>query len=220
MATPAKGYYLKDGTRVPSVTTIIGKFKPSENLIDWSWRCGRDGLDYKEVRDRAANIGKCSHAMVEAHVGGQGIFNFLDELPDPDDRIKALNAYNAYLAWRLANPNIEIFEPEVSLLSETYRFGGTLDAIGREDGKLVLLDWKTSGGTYADHVIQLAAYEMLWAENNAEPLTKSHLVRLDKDTSSFEAKTFTDLSIAKRQFLRLRECYGDAALIEKQLKAA
>lgn len=43
MPTPKQGYYL-DGKRVPSVTTIISRFKESGGLIHWSWQCAWDGL--------------------------------------------------------------------------------------------------------------------------------------------------------------------------------
>jgi ATP-dependent exoDNAse (exonuclease V) beta subunit len=43
-----------------------------------------------------------------------------------------------------------IIEPEVQLVSEQYLFGGTIDAPSRDrDGKIVLLDWKTSKAIYA-----------------------------------------------------------------------
>lgn len=45
-------YKLEDGTRVPSVTTILGILnKPA--LVEWAYQCGCQGLDYKAVRDQA-----------------------------------------------------------------------------------------------------------------------------------------------------------------------
>jgi len=42
MATPSAGYRTKDGKRVPSVTTIIGRFKDSGALIKWGYSQGRE----------------------------------------------------------------------------------------------------------------------------------------------------------------------------------
>ena len=36
MPTPSEGYRI-DGKRVPSVTTIIGRFKESGALLRWAW---------------------------------------------------------------------------------------------------------------------------------------------------------------------------------------
>ena len=57
MPTAPKGYFTKDGKRVPSVTTILGKFKEAGGLMHWSWECGMKGLDYRQVRDAAADAG-------------------------------------------------------------------------------------------------------------------------------------------------------------------
>jgi len=51
--TAHQPYRLADGSIVPSVTTILGILdKP--RLPYWAWDLGRQGLDYREVRDAAA----------------------------------------------------------------------------------------------------------------------------------------------------------------------
>ena len=40
MPTPRTGYHTADGTRVPSVTTILGRFKESGALIAWAGKVG------------------------------------------------------------------------------------------------------------------------------------------------------------------------------------
>ena len=71
MAEPRPGYYLADGSHVPSVTTIIGRFKESGGLIHWAWALGKEGKDYREVRDKAADAGTMAHDAVEAWVHGK-----------------------------------------------------------------------------------------------------------------------------------------------------
>jgi hypothetical protein len=74
MPSPPKGYYLKDGkTRVPGVTTIIGKFKESGGLVHWAWDLGMQGIDYRKARDDAANVGTIAHGMVEQWIKGEPI---------------------------------------------------------------------------------------------------------------------------------------------------
>src|SRR4030095_9894977 len=70
MARPEGGYRLKDGTRVPGVTTISGKLKNTDALMAWAWREGKEGRDYKMTRDRAADAGSLAHRAVEAWVRG------------------------------------------------------------------------------------------------------------------------------------------------------
>jgi len=62
MARPASGYRLKDGTRVPGVTTIIGRFKDSGGLLYWAFEQGQAAergeiSNLYDKRDEAADAG-------------------------------------------------------------------------------------------------------------------------------------------------------------------
>ena len=132
-------YRLKDNTRVPGVTTIIGRFKESGGLIHWAWQLGIDGKDYREVRDTAAEAGTCAHTMVEAHIRKREF----DPAPYSEEVLaKAKVSFGAFLEWA-DQTQLKPVESELSLVSEKYRYGGTLDAM-LVKGKLSLGDWKTS----------------------------------------------------------------------------
>src|SRR5262245_19878101 len=92
----------------------------------------------------------------------------------------SLGAFDAYQEWK-QQTQLQVAEPEISLLSPSHRFGGTLDALFIR-GSLALGDWKTSNGIYADYLIQLGAYAILWEENFPErPITGGfHLLRFSK----------------------------------------
>lgn len=124
MPTAKAGYRVKDGTRVPSVTTIIGKFKEAGGLMHWAWQLGIAGKDYREVRDEAADAGTLAHALVEQWIRKQPL-----AVNGPDEVVqKACNAFNIFMQW--ANQSrLEVTETEVALVSEKHRFGGTLDAM-------------------------------------------------------------------------------------------
>ncbi len=142
MPTPKAGYFLKDGTKVPGTTTICSAYKNSGGLIHWAWNQGKQGLDYRETRDKAGEIGTGIHAQVQARLTEDG-----------------------RLPW-LGLTEIRVIEQEVQLVSEAHRYGGTPDAVGVDRlERYVLLDWKTSKGIYSDHQMQLAAYVNIWNEN-------------------------------------------------------
>lgn len=218
MPTPKTGYFLKDGTRVPGTTTVIGRFKESGALIAWAYKRGKDGLDLYESRDKAAELGTIVHEMVEAYVKGEDVTRTIIEssLSNNDDAKAVYSAYDAFLEWFESN-KFEIVGQEMQLVSEAYKFGGTPDAIARDSkGRLVLLDWKTSDGVYSDHLVQLGAYRILWNECNPDnPLTGgSHLCRFAKAHGDFAHHYFPDLSDAERQFILFREAYD----LDKSLK--
>jgi hypothetical protein len=223
MPTPKAGYRLKDGTRVPGTTTIIGRFKDSGGLIHWAWEQGRDGLDYRATRDSAADAGTLGHWLVEQHIDGntngnvRTLFDIrvaAEKIPD-DVAGKALKAYESYLGWE-KQTKLKIVQQEMLLVSEVYKFGGTPDAVGEINGNLCILDWKTGNALYRDALIQVAAYKALWEENNPDrPITGGfHICRFSKDHGDFVHAHYDELDDAWRQFVLLREAYE----IDKSLK--
>lgn len=217
MPHPKKGYFASDGKRIPGTTTIIGRFKESGGLIHWAWDLGMQGINYRDVRDKAADTGTWAHEFVEASISGIDPRPLLNEytIMDKDKAATAWSAFQAYLSWEQQS-KLEIIEQEMQLVSEIYRFGGTPDAIGEINGELCLLDWKTSNRVYQDYLIQLAAYKHLWEVNNPDrPLTGGfHLCRFAKEHGDFSHHYFPRLDEAWEQFKLFRKAYD----IDKDLK--
>lgn len=211
MPTQRKGYFLADGSRVPSVTTVIGRFKEAGGLIHWAWSLGKEGKDYREARDQAADAGTMAHAAVDAWIRSRP---FAFEGP-AQVCANAKIAYGAFLEW--ANQTqLQVTESELPLVSEKHKFGGTFDAILIRNGRAVG-DWKSSNAIYGEYLIQVAAYGRLWEENFPDqPITSGyHLLRFDKTYGDFHHHFWGDLSRAWDAFLHLRELYE----IDKELKA-
>lgn len=203
MATQKGGYFLKDGARVPSVTTIISRFKDAGGLIHWAWKCGMEGKDYREVRDQAADAGTMAHEAVEAWVHGTN-FAFTG---DPEVCKRAETAFGAFLEWA-DQTQLRVTHTEIPLVSEKYGFGGTFDALLVRNRR-AMGDWKTSGRVYPEYLVQVAAYGKLWEENFPdEPINGGfHLLRFDKEYGDFHAHYWGELDAAWRAFLHLRELY-------------
>lgn len=213
MPTPKKGYFLKDGRRVPGTTTVINRFKDSGGLIYWAWNEGKEGRDYRETSGKAADAGTLAHAMVEAQIKGK-------PAPDlatvaPEIAVKASTAFGAYIEWA-SQSKLEIMETEIELVSEKYEFGGTPDGIGYLNGRLSVIDWKSSNAVYSDHLVQMAAYSKLWEENRpGYPILGGfHLCRFAKEHGDFAHHYFPNLDEAWEQFVLFRRAYE----IDKGLK--
>jgi hypothetical protein len=218
MPHPRKGYSV-NGVKVPGVTTIIGRFKESGALLFWACEQGK-AIERGEInalydkRDAAAESGTLAHSLVEAHIRKQ-------ELPDlssyPEEIAKhAMQGYQNYLQWQTDN-RIEIISQEMELTSPSYLFGGCPDAIGQDSqGRLCLLDWKTSNGIYQDYLIQISAYNYLWSENNPGlPLTGGfHLLRFSKEHADFAHHYWSELDDAWELFKLYRKAYD----LDKKLK--
>lgn len=207
----ARIYKAKDGKRLPGVTTILSRFKDSGGLIHWAWNLGIEGKDYREVRDKAAEQGTKAHELVEKWIHGEPF-----ELEQQAAEVQT--SFGAFLRWA-DQSRLQPYRTEVSLVSERYRFGGTLDAMLVHDG-LALGDWKTSNSVYGEYLMQLAAYGILWEENFPdEPITAGYnLMRFAKDTGDFAHYRFPDLDKEKQAFKLLAEAYPLVKQIEKRVK--
>lgn len=216
---PASGYKNAAGDRIPGVTTIIGRFKESGGLIQWAYKCGRDGIDINKARDAAADAGTCCHQMIDDHLHGRP---FNREAWDDALLAKADHAFLAFLEWQ-ETTKVQVAAAEVSLVSERHQFGGTFDAVTVGGNKLRLLDYKTSNGIYHDMLIQVAGgYSLLWQEHHpAEAIEGIQLLRISKpehpdDPISFHHHYWSAelIPLAQRQFLLLREAYD----LDRRLK--
>jgi hypothetical protein len=209
--TPTQGYKLKDGTKCPGTTTVIGSCLGwnKEQLLFWANKMGREGKSHRDEAQKAADIGTEAHACVEAEIRGL-------DIPAVSDRAK--QAFDEYREWR-KRTQIEIVEAEIALVSESYKFGSTLDAMGTYEGEYELLDWKSSNGCYADHVIQLAAYGRNWMENHPDkPLRRVHLCRFGKEGGfHHHSWKWTDLDPAWEAFLALRKLYDLKSVVSKMV---
>ena len=184
-------YKLKDGSRVPGASTIAKIGDDPSALIHWAWDLGMQKLDYKKVRETAADIGTLGHFMIQCHLRDQEAD--LSEFSKADQD-KAETAFIKFLEFWDANK----FKPEAiewPLVSEKYRYGGTIDLLARDETGLALLDWKTSKAIYRPYLIQLAMYQELWNEHNPkDPIKRRAIIRVGKeDAMDLEVRWLSDM---------------------------
>jgi len=173
-------YYTNDGQMVAGSTTVIGVLGlGKDRLIRWANRLGLEGTDSDKYKEEAAASGTCLHYLVECYMTGE----------DPEPKLKDFTENQiergniglaAFKKWREANyPNLKMIEAEVRLVSDLYRFGGTLDLYCEFDGPGTegLLDYKTSTGIYLEHKVQVTSYVKL-ARENGRRITKAILLQL------------------------------------------
>jgi hypothetical protein len=210
------------GVRIPSVTTIISRFKDSGGLLYWANTQGLEGKTLDEARKEQATPGSVAHEMVQAHIHGE-ISDNPREIKrwsqlDPVIYGRAEASFLAYLTWE-RDSAITIRHTECPLVSTKHHFGGTPDAIGLTRGELVLLDWKCTSATYPDHLYQLAAYKLLWEENYPDhPLAGFHLCRFAKEQGDFSHHFFPSVDEEAQTFLAMRALYDRVKLTEKRVR--
>lgn len=181
---PHTAYKNKNGKRVPSVTTIISNNLGYNKriLLAWQAREFRAGRDPDEQTERACSVGTLVHEMIEAHIYGQ------DEYTPPEgtsetDVLAAIEGLQAYIKWEEEN-NVEYLESEIGMVSETWQYGGTADAIALVNGVVTLIDFKTSRSVYAEHIVQLGAYMSGIEETTDYKIEQCMVIKVDKNAEA------------------------------------
>lgn len=215
MPRPKDGYRNSAGLPVPGTSDITKRFMNRDRLLYWAFNRGKSGAA-KLYDNEALDIGTCVHMMAELDLKGSPSrdieFYLTATLPDRDQQAKARSAFAAYIEWR-EGFHVSALIQEISLVSETLQFGGTPDAIARIRRGRGMLDFKstTKGEVYEDHVLQLAAYGILWEETHpGEPLDEGyHLILLPKEGGSPIHREFTheQLHPFRQKFWLYRKAY-------------
>lgn len=95
--------------------------------------------------------------------------------------------------WNLG-PHTTI-KAECLIWSNVYKYAGCIDYVAHKDGKLYIMDWKTTGSLHTKYLLQLAAYWVALEERAKEygiPEKVEHvyLVRFDKEAPFYETIDF------------------------------
>ena len=209
-------YVTSTGEVVPSVTTIIGRFKDSGPLIWWANQQGLQGKGLEEARQPAMTAGTMAHELIEARITGQPVPELIG---DTAVIAAAQAAFAVYERWQNTT-HLQITQSEIALVSDRYRFGGRLDAIGEVGGQRCLLDFKAANAVYSDYILQLAGYGILWDEAHPEePIDGGYyLLRLSKEHGDFSYHHYPTLEAEKEAFLAMVDLYRRVKEIDRRVK--
>ncbi len=86
---------------------------------------------------------------------------------------------DAFLDW-LQRHKVRAFEAEKRVLSKKHFYSGTLDVLAEIDGRLGILDLKTSSEIWDDYFIQTAAYFQAYNEKNSKKAKTYWILRVDQ----------------------------------------
>lgn len=188
-------YCLPDGSKVPSVTTILSKTSPPEKmeaLQNWRNAIGHDRA--QAITTEAANRGTRMHAYLEQFI----LSDDLKPLPT--------NPY-AHPSWFMAAQVIleglcnvtEFWGCEVPLYYEGL-YAGTTDCIGLWKGVPAILDFKQSNKVKTrkqidDYFIQLAAYAAAHNETHGTNISTGVILM------AVQPKLLEDNTYSKPQYL-------------------
>ncbi len=181
-------YKLADKTIVPGITTVLGLHaKPA--LTKWANNLGLRGIDVNAYVDDLADIGTLGHAFVTDKLSGleTDVSDYSENQID-----LAQNCALSFWEWEKNNPIEEVYFCERPLVSEAFRYGGTLDIFAKVNGKRTIIDMKTGKGIYDEAVWQVATLKKL-LEENGHAVDETMIINIPRaESESFLTKKVTD----------------------------
>lgn len=205
MFDPKAHAYMWAGNYVPGVTTILQTLgKPA--LVPWAAKVTGDYF-YNAVNsgrtDYAAILkeAKAAHRNIAKDAAdiGQNVHLYAEctfkKLPLPElltDQAK--RGVEAFHKWLDAH-KVEVLASERRIFSHEHYYAGTCDFVANIDGKKVVGDIKTSSGIYPEMRLQTAAYQHALQEEKKITFDERLIIRFDKKSGDFEAKTFGDFDL-------------------------
>ena len=187
---PIRFYSQTDGSRLPSVTSILGRtdpiFDPSkESSLEW-WR--KKEVNHRQILDEACNRGKMIHQEIEIALSGK----LTEDEPSVQEWIDyGIPDYMTHLVPYLHELQCYDLETEKVVIHEKGRYAGTADLILEDPNGSTLIDWKTTRhhkdvgeklkpkSRYKTAKMQVAAYSAAYNTlPSVPPITKAKVVVL------------------------------------------
>jgi len=164
-----------DGTRVyktpsgrayPSVTTVTG-LHSKQSIMEWRKKVGEEAAN--KISNRAATRGTRIHTLCESYLRG--------ESTEPD--IFDQEIYKGLVPYLDKINNIHALEDP--LYSDHLEVAGTVDCIAEYDGKLAVIDFKTSSKVkqrdwITGYFMQTSAYAVAFEERTGIPVGRMVII--------------------------------------------
>ena len=196
----AKHTYMVGDRKVPSVTRVVDAVFP-KYLVDWAATCGADywkenyGEDndmysgilnaHKQISHRAQTIGLEVHKWIELYIKVKMIDGeTATEYPEAV-KIPMQNFHD----W-VESREVEWLACEKKVYSRSWEYAGTIDALAKINGKLCVIDFKTSAKIYKEYYLQVSAYCNAIGEMMGELPKLGVIVRVDKEEEKFQEVAF------------------------------
>jgi hypothetical protein len=204
--------YDVNGTRLPSVTTILGATKDQQFLKDWKAKVGEQ--EAERIKNLSSNRGTAMHKFLEHYILGTG-YDDLTELGQ-----KAKTMAQKVIEIGLA-PVEEWYGSEVTLYYPGL-YAGSTDLVCSHNGKESIVDFKQSNRPkkvewIEDYFMQIAAYAMAHDYVHNSKIEQGVIMICTPDLYYQEFKVEgAELRKWKHKFLKRLDMYHEIKHDEKE----
>ena len=205
-------YKTPEGLLYPSVTTITSQHG-KDKILEWRKRVGEE--EANRISTRASNRGTKVHKICENYLNNEEDYartnpaHIHKTMPDSIAMFKSLQP--------LLDEHVNnIHALEIPLYSHHLKVAGRVDCIAEYDGKLSIIDFKTSGKLKEEswikgYFMQCSAYAVMYEERTGIPVSQIVImIAVDSEYPQVFIKKRNDYI---KDFISYREAY-DAVLID------
>jgi genome maintenance exonuclease 1 len=158
-------YKTPTGKKYPSVTTVLGA-QSKQAIVEWRKRIGE--VEANKISKSASSRGIKLHLHCENYLNNNNVL--VENLPFVQREL-----FNSILPELHKINNIHV--QEKGLYSHHLRMAGTVDCIAEHEGRLSVIDFKTSGKLkkkewISSYFMQCAAYAVMYEERTGIPISK------------------------------------------------
>lgn len=195
-STSGRVYQTPSGQAYPSVTSILGLIGKAE-ILEWRKRVGEE--EANRVSARAARRGTAIHTLCENYLLNKEVN------PGPFD----LETFNSIKPFLNRINNVHCLETQ--LFSHHLQVAGTVDCIAEFDGRMSIIDFKTSKRIKSrddihGYFMQTSAYAVMFEELTGIPVDRLVIIMSVDDEKPLLFVEKRDDWIGK--FIELREDYS------------
>lgn len=198
--------YEYEGRKVPRVTAILSRCIHNDSLMYWANNLGFKHKSYSKTLNMASRIGSQCHSCIDNYIEACKNDDTYESDDMPDDmEPEAVSAYESFQKWYYDicyNNNAEVIYHEKTIICKY--FGGTLDGLYKINGKLYLVDYKTSNHVRFNYCLQLAAYRIMLREVLHIEIDGAMIIQLDKHGNGYNEYLFDFANPEELQFMN--EC--------------
>lgn len=159
-------YRTPEGINLPSITTVLSILS-RDSIAAWRKRVGE--AEANRISHRASSRGTKVHEIIEKYIDNKEdykdgytpdiVSSFLDVKSILDDRIG------------------RVYAQEAPLYSNHLGVAGRVDCVAEFDGKLSIIDFKTSlkpkrKDWVKNYFMQESAYAIMWEERTGQPIVQ------------------------------------------------
>jgi len=151
---------------LPSITTVLSILS-EEHIQRWRARVGEE--EANKISHRASTRGTAVHSIIENYINNEENYQegFMPNV------VENFRAVQNVLDTRIG----KVYGQEAPLYSDHLGVAGRVDCVAEFDGRLSIIDFKTSRKLkkeewITNYFIQESAYAIMWEERTGMPITQ------------------------------------------------